>query len=114
MPLFKGLAKEIIAALCLTARPMVAIKSQEIVTEGQPGREMFILLSGEVEVTQRGKRLGFLSDGAFFGENPVLADGSSGDCSSTTCSSWGVGGRCCGTGEGFCDEWTMDVSELPQ
>ena len=75
MPLFKGLAKEIIAGLCLTARPMVAIKSQEIMTEGRPGREMFILLSGDVEVTRDGKRLGFLSDGSFFGENPVLADG---------------------------------------
>ena len=45
-------------------------------TEGQPGREMYMLTSGELEVLEgvvegerRGhdaaKRLGFLSDGAF-------------------------------------------------
>ena len=48
-------------------------------SEGMPGREMFMLLSGEVEVSKgRGnekRRLGFLSEGSFFGENPVLADG---------------------------------------
>ena len=79
MPLFKGLAPEIIAAICLAARPMMAIKNQEVMSEGMPGREMFMLLSGEVEVSKgRGnekRRLGFLSEGAFFGENPVLADG---------------------------------------
>eukprot|EP01050_Picozoa_sp_SAG11_P010790 SAG11_NODE_1102_length_5866_cov_2.173574_3_plen_159_part_00 len=75
MPLFKGLTDEIIAAICFRARPLVAIKGQEIMTEGLPGREMFLLLTGEVEVSTGGlpgrgskKRLGFLSDGAFFGE----------------------------------------------
>ena len=50
-------------------------------TEGQPGREMYMLTSGELEVLEgvvegerRGhdaaKRLGFLSDGAFC-ERPI-------------------------------------------
>ena len=80
MPLFKGLSDEIVVGICLRAKPMVAIKNQEIMSEGFPGREMFLLLAGEVEVTKgRGnnrKRLGFLSEGSFFGENPVLAGGS--------------------------------------
>lgn len=45
-------------------------------SEGLPGREMFMLLSGEVEVSvgqRTRRRLGFLSEGSFFGENPVLA-----------------------------------------
>lgn len=53
--------------------------------QGEPGQEMYIVMSGELEVTvrdertapltaeQRQKRLGFLSEGAFFGEAPVLA-----------------------------------------
>ena len=45
---------EIIAGLCLVARPMMAIKSQEIMSEGLPGREMFMLLAGEVEVSAPG------------------------------------------------------------
>jgi len=80
MPLFKGLSDEIVVGICLRAKPMMAIKNQEIMSEGFPGREMFLLLAGEVEVTKgRGgerKRLGFLSEGSFFGENPVLAGGS--------------------------------------
>ena len=36
---------------------------------------MFMLLKGEVEVRRAGKRLGFLSEGSFFGENPCLASG---------------------------------------
>eukprot|EP01050_Picozoa_sp_SAG11_P002121 SAG11_NODE_103_length_16571_cov_49.569208_4_plen_49_part_00 len=39
-----------------------------IYTEGSTGKEMYMLLSGELEITARGERLGFLSDGAFFGE----------------------------------------------
>ena len=34
-----------------------------------------MLLKGEVEVRRAGKRLGFLSEGSFFGENPCLASG---------------------------------------
>ncbi len=31
-----------------------------------------MLMSGELEVSQNGQRLGFLSDGAFFGEVPII------------------------------------------
>lgn len=33
-----------------------------------------MIMNGEFEVTQNGDRLGFLSDGAFFGEVAVLDD----------------------------------------
>ena len=39
MPLFKGLSDEIIVGICLRAKPMMAIKSQEVMSEGFPGRE---------------------------------------------------------------------------
>jgi CRP-like cAMP-binding protein len=51
---------------------MMAVRGQKIFGEGETGREMYMLLSGEIEVSQGGQRLGFLSDGAYFGEFPLL------------------------------------------
>ena len=48
------------------------MRGQKIFGEGETGREMYMLLSGEIEVSQGGHRLGFLSDGAYFGEFPLL------------------------------------------
>jgi CRP-like cAMP-binding protein len=75
-PLFRGLASEIIAALCHVVQPMFAVKEQCIIVEGGPGREMFFLMKGEVEMLANDTRLGFLAEGAFFGESAVLWDGS--------------------------------------
>eukprot|EP01043_Picozoa_sp_COSAG02_P010048 COSAG02_NODE_347_length_24085_cov_23.240724_12_plen_981_part_00 len=78
VPLFKGLSPEVIAALCLRVRPMVGMKNQLITKQGESGKEMYMVMSGEVEVLEDGKRLGFLSEGAFFGESPILGFGEAG------------------------------------
>ena len=72
MPLFRTLSDEVISSLCHRVRPLTALKGQEIMREGTVGREMYMVMSGEVEVVRDGERLGFLSEGAFFGELPVL------------------------------------------
>jgi CRP-like cAMP-binding protein len=36
--------------------------------EGTTGHEMYIVITGELEITAGGTRLGFISDGGFFGE----------------------------------------------
>lgn len=74
IPLFRGLGDEIIFQLCLAVKPMLALKTQSIMEEGQPGTEMYLLMHGEVEVSQNGECLGFLSEGSFFGEIPVLTE----------------------------------------
>jgi CRP-like cAMP-binding protein len=55
------------------------VRQQVIYAEGSSGQDMYMLLRGELEITVRGERLGFLSDGAFFGETPVLDHSSSGE-----------------------------------
>ena len=75
VPLFMGLQKEIINALCQVVVPIIAIKDQCILTEGECGSEMYMVIHGEVEVKQKSRRLGFLSEGAFFGEVPLLEIG---------------------------------------
>ena len=79
IPLFRGLASSIIHALCGIIEPMMAVRKQVIYLEGSTGKEMYMLLSGELEILSRGERLGFLSDGAFFGETPILEETPTGE-----------------------------------
>lgn len=52
------------------------MRNQTVIKQGQHGTELYLLMSGEAEVTEkRGDRLvqlGFISEGAFFGEAPLL------------------------------------------
>eukprot|EP01052_Picozoa_sp_SAG31_P001810 SAG31_NODE_61_length_29286_cov_444.645973_3_plen_875_part_00 len=73
VPLFRNLAPEIIDKLCHEVTPMLAMRQQVIIQEGTPGVEMYFVMKGEVEVTKNGDRLGFLSEGSFFGEIPLIA-----------------------------------------
>lgn len=72
VPLFRGLSVALIHSVCGIASPMLAVRQQVIYSEGSTGKEMYVLISGELEITVGGERLGFLSDGSFFGETPVL------------------------------------------
>ena len=73
IPLFRGLGREVLFKLCHSVTPMLALKGQTLIEEGQPGSEMYLLMSGEVEVSQQHCVLGYLSEGSFFGEIPVLS-----------------------------------------
>eukprot|EP01052_Picozoa_sp_SAG31_P020733 SAG31_NODE_1572_length_7850_cov_28.848794_4_plen_356_part_00 len=72
IPLFRGLSDEVLNALCRKVQPITTVAGQEIIREGDTGSEMYMVMKGEVEVLQDGARLGFLAEGAFFGEIPVL------------------------------------------
>ena len=61
-----GIVWQIISALCNFVQPVNLAKGQHVFEEGSRGKEMYMLIQGELEVTQQGERLGFLSDGAFF------------------------------------------------
>ena len=71
-PLFRGLSTEVINGLCGKARALYAMPNQKVMNEGESGREMYMVISGELEVLQNEQRLGFLSEGSFFGEGAVL------------------------------------------
>ena len=40
VPLFKGLSQEVLSALCLKCKPMTCMKNQNVIQEGEPGKEM--------------------------------------------------------------------------
>eukprot|EP01051_Picozoa_sp_SAG22_P015256 SAG22_NODE_1968_length_3235_cov_2.232143_1_plen_64_part_00 len=50
-------------SLCKAVQPMLAVRDQEIIREGDVGSEMYMLMKGEVEMSWRGSRLGFLAEG---------------------------------------------------
>eukprot|EP01043_Picozoa_sp_COSAG02_P018984 COSAG02_NODE_901_length_16056_cov_52.549477_10_plen_716_part_00 len=72
VPLFHGLPPGIIRALCQHIEPSFAVRGQVVYGEGSTGRELYIVIAGELEITAGGQRLGFISDGGFFGETPIL------------------------------------------
>ena len=53
MPLFRNLSSEVIAALCHEVRPLIALKGQVIMKTGSVGREMYMVMQGEVEVGEQ-------------------------------------------------------------
>ena len=86
IPLFKGLSEEQLRTVGAVLRRARAAEGEEILTEGDPGRSLFALVSGTVETTKhlgvigldgatpRQKILVKLSAPQFFGEIGLLED----------------------------------------
>jgi CRP-like cAMP-binding protein len=85
-PLFRGLTEDQLSAVAAVLRRARVAQGDEILTEGDPGRSMFVLTSGSVETTKhlgviglngtqpRQKVLVRLAAPQFFGEIGLLED----------------------------------------
>ena len=73
IPIFRHLGQEVIAETCKWVRNVSLPREQIVYQEAKYGTEMYFIVSGEVEVSCDSERLGFLSEGAFFGEGPLIA-----------------------------------------
>ena len=73
-PLFAELGKDLTTKLCLALQPYPAMRGDVIMREEELGAEMFIVVKGEISISRRGKVLGSLSSGSFFGETAILDD----------------------------------------
>eukprot|EP01043_Picozoa_sp_COSAG02_P001880 COSAG02_NODE_41_length_47431_cov_32.449204_23_plen_1095_part_00 len=85
LPIFKGLGDEIIAELCTSVESQIFLKGQDVVRAGECGTNFFVLLRGELRILERDasapdqlRFLGYLSEGSFFGEVPMLSNYASG------------------------------------
>ncbi len=86
IPLFRGLDDGQLAAVAVCLRRSRVPQGEEILTEGEPGRSLFVLVDGSVETTKhlgvvgldgaipRQKVLVRLSAPQFFGEIGLLED----------------------------------------
>ena len=75
--LFGGLDDEVLKGLLETLPTIDATPGPDIFLEGDSGREMFVILEGEIEVLRRSKRghetrVAVLGPGDWFGEMSIL------------------------------------------
>lgn len=72
-PLFAGLSRRELARIAAIADEVDLPAGRTLIREGGRGREFFVLLEGEVEVTQKGRRRRILRGGDFFGEVALVS-----------------------------------------
>jgi len=68
VPLFSKLDKKSLQDVCRIADELDLPAGKEMATEGDRGREFFVLLKGEAEGTKGGERIATMKEGDFFGE----------------------------------------------
>lgn len=71
-PLFEGLAKKELAELARVTEDLKVEPGTVLCREGRIGREFFVIVDGEAEVTKGGKRIATRGGGDFVGEIALL------------------------------------------
>jgi CRP/FNR family transcriptional regulator, cyclic AMP receptor protein len=73
-PLFAGLSKKELTELARMTEDVTVEAGEVLCREGELGREFFVIMDGDAEVTRKGKRLEKRGDGDFFGEIALIED----------------------------------------
>ncbi len=73
VPLFAGLSRRERAQVASIADELDLPAGKTLIREGERGRELFVLVDGEVEVTRGGRRRRTLAAGDFFGEIALVS-----------------------------------------
>ena len=68
VPLFSKLDKKELQDVAQIADEIDLPAGKEMATEGDRGREFFVLLKGAAEVTRAGEKINTMKEGDFFGE----------------------------------------------
>ncbi len=72
-PLFEGLSKKELKELARVTEDLKVEPGTVLCREGRTGREFFVIVDGEADVTKDGKRIATRSSGDFLGEIALLA-----------------------------------------
>jgi len=73
-PLFSTCSKRELQQIARIADEIDLRQGKEMIREGSRGREFFVLLEGEAEVTKEGRHVNRLGPGDFFGEIALVSD----------------------------------------
>jgi CRP/FNR family cyclic AMP-dependent transcriptional regulator len=73
-PLFANCSKRELEEIAHLADEIDLNEGKEMTRQGSPGREFFVLLEGEADVTKDGRAINQLSAGDFFGEIALVSD----------------------------------------
>jgi len=68
VPLFSKLKQKQLEDVAHIADELDLPAGKEMATEGDRGREFFVLLKGEADVTKAGEKINTMKEGDFFGE----------------------------------------------
>lgn len=74
VPLLKGLSDSYIESIAELCVEITFVPGEVIVSEGRAGDSFYLILEGEVVVTQSGMRVRTLLPGEYFGEAALLSD----------------------------------------
>jgi CRP-like cAMP-binding protein len=74
VPLFNACSKDELRRLSRRTTQIPIPEGHVLVREGDPGLEFFIVVDGQAKVTRRGRKVGELGPGGFFGELALLID----------------------------------------
>ncbi|HEY7381447.1 MAG TPA: cyclic nucleotide-binding domain-containing protein [Gaiella sp.] len=72
-PLFAQCSRRDLARIAQIAEEVSVEAGRVLIREGERGREFFVIVTGDVEVRRRGRRVGSLGAGSFFGELALLS-----------------------------------------
>ncbi len=74
VPLFAGVSKRGMNEIAKIADEIDLPAGKELIREGDPGRQFFVLLDGEAEVRRQGSKVNTLGGGDFFGEIALVPE----------------------------------------
>ena len=72
-PLFEACSKQELRQIAQIADELDLREGKALIREGERGREFFVIISGEVEVKRKGRKVTTLGAGSFVGEIALLA-----------------------------------------
>lgn len=72
-PLFEGLSKRELTELARVTEDLQVAPGTVLCREGRVGREFFVVVDGEAEVTRGGKKIATRKGGEFFGEIALVS-----------------------------------------
>ncbi len=74
VPLFQGLSKKELGEVAMIADEIDLPEGRTLMTQGERGREFFVIVEGSVKVTKGGRKVNELHAGDFVGEIALLTD----------------------------------------
>ena len=74
VPLFEGCSQKELGQISTLADEISQPAGATLIKEGAKGREFFVLVDGTVDIRRKGRKLGSLDTGDFFGEIALLTE----------------------------------------
>ena len=72
-PLFENCSKQELQSIAQIADELDVREGKVLIREGERGREFFVIVTGEVEVRRKGRKMATLGPGSFVGEMALLS-----------------------------------------